>query len=244
MANQTLGRCMVEERLTGEQVLELDLLLADPQRWPKALFEGWQLPSGSLPATMRSWGAIQLGIAWCEERGIPMPKRGMQHHYDKHVVVLPYTPDDLVVRGEAESPVAPTTRAVVPAGPSTYIDLYRKGIAVGIKALDLLLSRVEKMEQENKDIPIDLLMNLGNLGTKLATSQAGIVSRGFDLARQKEEELEGFRAGSAPEVSPRFGDHRVRVIEGEARPIVDRGRADRRAYNERAEQDGSPPLPA
>jgi hypothetical protein len=36
---------------------------------------------------------------------------------------------------------------------------------------------------------------------------------------------------------------RVRVIEGETRAVVDRGRADRQEYNERARQEGSPLLP-
>lgn len=237
------GRCAVEERLTDEQVIELNLLLADPRRWPRHIFEGWKVAEGSVPATMKSWGAVQLGIAWCEERGIPMAKRQMQNHYERHVPILPDTPDDFAVRGAAaDSPGA--SRAVVPTTPMTYLDVYTKGLTVGGRALDLLLEKIERMVANNETPPTDLLLQVTRLGVQLATSQAGILAKGIDMNREKEEEIAGFRAGAGPEPSPRFGDHRVRVIEGEARPVVDRGRADRREYNEKAAEDGSPILPA
>lgn len=233
-------RCQVESRLTAEQQLELDTLLADPTRWPKAIFEGWKLPPGSLPATMRSWGAVRLGIAWFEERSIPISKRQMQFHYEQHVPIIPYTPDDVVARA---TPPDAAGRTIVPASPTTYLEVYQKGLAVGSRALDLLMHKVEAMVAHGDTVPTDLLMQLGNLGVKLATSQAGIISRGFDMARQKEEEMAGFRVGANGEVSPRMQSTRVRVIEGETRAVVDRGRADRQEYNERARQEGSPLLP-
>jgi len=247
--SRTIKVCAVEQRLTAAQLLEVDLLLADPAKWPKTVFEGWKLPAGTPMGTMRTWGAVQMGLAWFRDHGIPCDKGKMQRHYELHVPILPLNPDDFVVRGIADTPhptgPAAVEKRVVPTNPTAYIELYQKGIEVGTRALDLLLARVEAMVAHGDIPPTDLLMQMGNLGAKLATSQAGIVSRGFDLARQKEEEMEGFRSGSAPEVeSLRFGDYRIHVIEGEARAVVDRGRADRRKYNEKARQDGSPTLPA
>lgn len=238
--------CVVEGRLSESEVLELDMLLADPGQWPKAIFEGWHVPRGSLPAAMRSWGAVSVGLAFMAAHGhSDVSKRQMQSHYERHVPILPSSPDDIVAKGVAAEHLPPSAgRAVIPTTPATYIDMYQKGLAVGSRALDLLMERVERIVEAGDLPPTDLLLALGKLGTQLATSQAGIVSRGFDLARQKEEELAGFREGSAPEPSLRFGDHRIRVIEGEARPVVDRGHGDRLEYNERARQEGSPTLPA
>lgn len=239
-------RCIVEERLTEGQGIELDILLADPSRWPRAIFEGWKLPEGSLPATMRTWGAIEVGLNFMADRGhTDVTRRQMQNHYEKHVPILPENPDDIVARGvAAEDPQGSTPRHLVPTEPTTYIQLYQKGLALGGRAIDLMIERLDRLEPD-ESLSLKTLMDIANLGAKFATSQAGIVAKGIDITREKEEELDAFRLGDGgEEPSPRFGNHRVRVIEGEARPIVDRGRADRRAYNEKAAQDGSPTLPA
>lgn len=239
--------CVVEERLDAAGVLDLNLLLADPSRWPRAIFAGWKVPAGSLPATMRTWGAIEVGLQFMADQGMTdVTRRQMQAHYERHVPLLPDTPDDLALRGvAADDPQATTPRHLVPVNPTTYQEAYQKGLALGGKAMDMMIARLQEAEDAGDVIPMRTLMDLAQLGAKFATSQAGIVAKGIDINREKEEELEGFRQGVVPDgASPRFGDHRIHVIDGEARPVVDRGRADRQAYNARAEQDGSPKLPA
>lgn len=233
--------CHIEATLGREASLELDIMLADPKRWPKAIFEGWQLPPGPMPMSMRSWGGIKVGLEWCRSRGFEFTSSQMNRHYREHVPIVPYTPDDFVAKG-AET--AKTGLPAVPDDPITYMQVYQNGLRVGNRALDLLQRRVDELIADDKDVPTQLLLKLADLGTKLATSQASIMARGMDLSRQQDDEIEGFRAGSAPLPSERLGHHRIRVIEGEPRPVADQGPADRAKYNERAKQEGSPTLPS
>lgn len=239
------NRCAVCMKLEAADLMELDILLADRSRWPAALFEGWKLPQGSLPATMRAWGATEVGLNWLADHGHPDFKRTqVQRHYELHVPILPDSPDDLVMRGQAETANPNQQRALIPTEPSTYRDMYSRGVNVGTRALALLEDRLEELARSGDVIPTSLLLDVAKLGSKFAVSQAQIMAKGMDMNREAEKELEGFRAGSGPEPSPRFGDHRIHVVDGEARPVVDRGRADRIRYNEKAEQDGSTKLPA
>ena len=236
-----LVRCAVEEKLGPELALELDMFLADPSKWPKAIFDGWKLPPGPMPTRFRSWGAVKLGLEWLRSRDIAVSKLQMARHYREHVPIVPYGPSDFVDKALSDPPAG---RAIVPTNLITYQEVYQKGLKVGSKALDLLLARVEEIEHAGGTVPQDLLLKLADLGTKLATSQASILARGLDLAREKDDEIEGFRSGSAPLPSERINGTRVRVIEGEARPVVDRGPADRQHYSKRARQEGSPTLPS
>lgn len=239
------NRCAVCMKLAAADLLELDMLLADRSRWPAALFEGWKLPEGSLPATMRAWGATEVGLNWLAEHGHADFKRPqVQRHYELHVPILPESPDDVVARGMADAGNGNQQRQVVPTNPSTYRDMYQRGVNVGARALELLGDRLETIAASGEPIPTSLLLDVAKLGSKFAVSQAQIVAKGIDMDREREAELEGFRSGSGPEPSPRFGDHRIHVIDGEARPVVDRGRADRREFNKGAAEDGSPRLPA
>jgi hypothetical protein len=69
-------------------------------------------------------------------------------------------------------------------------------------------------------------------------SQAAIRAAGKRFGEADEDENDSFRGGD--DISNRIGSHRVRVIDGEQRPVRDRGLTDRTIYNERAAMEGSP----
>jgi hypothetical protein len=128
-----------------------------------------------------------------------------------------------------------------PIDPVAYLRYYAKGVQLGIRGLEIMQKQLEKMVAEDKPIPLDILKSIIDTGSKLATSQAGIKARGVEL--HKVEEDDAFRLAD-PGASPRFGDSRVRTIEGESVVITDRGPADRREYNEKAGAEGRDRLPA
>jgi hypothetical protein len=233
--------CAVEDKLGREASLELDIMLADPKRWPKAIFEGWQLPPGPMPATMRTWGAQKIGLEWCRARDVDVTKAQMARHIRDHVPIVPYTPEDFVVKG-GDPRDKPSD--LVPHDPISFLQVFQNGLRVGNKALEMLLKRVEEAETAGEALPTQLLLKLADLGAKLATSEASIRTRGAAMSDSGNDELEGFRSGSAPLPSERIGHQRIRVIDGEARPVRDEGPTDRARFNERAREEGSPTLPS
>lgn len=239
----TAGSCQVEKRLGLEQSIELDAFLADPSKWPAAIFEGWDLPPGPLPGNFRQWGAVKLGLEWCETRGETFSRRVMERHVNIHVPVLAFTPQDFAVKGTDSTVEGPRPLPAIAGNSVSFMDVYQKGLAVGHRALDLLQKRIDALEAEGKPVPIELALKLADLGIKLATSEASIRARGAMLAGQQDDDIEGFRSGSAPLPSQRMGHSRIRVVDGVSTPIRDEGPADRSQYSARARQEGSPELP-
>jgi hypothetical protein len=243
------GFCAVENALGMEASLELDAYLADPTGWPAATWpKGFKVPR-VLPASMRQWGAVTIGLAWCADRGVQVSKKQMDRHVREHVPWVVMSPEQVAELGTDLSsntrdlPAERTKSAVDLANPITYQRLYTRGLAIGDRSLELLAERIEEMVESGVPPSTDLLTKLADLGTKLAMSQASLILRGIGR-QEREDEIEGFRSGSSPLPSERFGDHRVRVVEGVARPVVDRGPSDRVEYNKRAAQEGSPRLPS
>lgn len=241
--------CPVEDALGMKKALELDAYLADPSGWPKGTFpKGFKVPR-ILPTSMRLWGATKLGIAWCQNEGIhTITKRQMQTHVREHVPFIIAVPSDAVEAAMVEDDgrravPAKQRRDVDLSNPITYQQVYLRGLALGDRAMELLAARIEKIIEDGGEVDTQTLMKIADLGSKMAQSQASLIIRGIGR-QERDDEIEGFRAGTQPLPSERFGDHRIRVIEGMSRPIVDRGPADRQQYNERAEQEGSPTLPS
>jgi hypothetical protein len=100
---------------------------------------------------------------------------------------------------------------------------------------------VERMDGETQPSNA-LLLQVANIGTRLAHAQAAIVTRGMRFVMEDDDAIGGFMGED--ETSPRFGSYRVRTIEGVRVPVRDEGPADRRKYNERAREEGSVELPA
>lgn len=260
-AQRLSANCHVCASLPAPRLIELNALLADPAEWPKNLLDGWDVPARAMPARMREWGGVELGIDILRQLGVKCTKAQMARHFTLHVAHVVKNPDEVgqVARmGTAPPPGSPADLAIRRAAddvsvqvvdtlpvirPRMFVDYYAKGIQLGVFALETLQARIRKMQQEGKEVPDATLWKLADLGSKLAQHQASLVARGQRATEADDDEVGGFRDSAAPLPSERFGNLRIREVDGERRPIVDEGRADRIDYNERARQEGGPLLP-
>lgn len=245
-AGQSYGTtCAVCRTVDAGDLIELDLLMGDAARWPSTVWGIFKPPKGHLTPASQRFGAISMARQFLEPKGYEFTDKQLRNHYRYDVVVVASSVEDLVNRGLIEAgsrkPGAMTTTAdkIDAAAFLTYFD---KGIKLGNRALELLEARVDKMVAENQEIPLSMLKMLAEYGLKLSTTQAQIKARGMTLGEVDDED-EGFRAGSGVP-SHRIGHARIRVIDGEARPVADEGPADRAHYNEGAEQEARTKLPA
>lgn len=229
----------------GPELLELNSLLADPSLWPKNILADWIIPKGALPATIRQFGGIGTGMEWLADHGFPtVTRKAMEHHFNTHVVHIAKTDADTEQLGKMATIKGDPSLAIIPQmRPNLFIDYYSQGIQLGVYALERLRADVIAVEEAGEKVPQRTLWQLAELGAKLAMSQAAMLARGSKI-EETGDEMAGFRAGEAPLPSQKFGDHRVRTIDGEARPVTDRGKADRDTYNKRAKQEGSPTFDA
>lgn len=235
--------CRVCERVDQFDLIELDTLMGDPSAWPASVWGNvFEKPSGDLPASYRRFGAVEMGLEWINQKGYTgVDRTAVRRHYRYDVPKIATTPSELVATGLIARGNART--AVAKLNPLAYLTYYNTGIEVGIEGLNLLHARIEELKSRNLEVPLALIKMALDAGLKLATSQAQIKAAGRPFGADDDSD-EGFRAGSDPEPSPRMGHHRIRVIDGEGRPVRDTGPADRAAYNERARQEGSPELPS
>jgi len=241
-------RCRVCQDLDLVELTRFDLLVGDPARWPRTLWQehGWAPPKGLLPPHYRTWGARAVGRDWLDHHGYNHLTDKMLIGHLRHVAKVARRPVDLVdvgvVVGQPALKDDPTPGRAI--DPNAYLAYYAKGVQMGLRGLVLLEKRLDKMEADNVPVPLDLIKMLIDGGAKLATSQAGIRARGQKL--HEDDDADAFRRAASPEPNgevPRIGAHRIRTIEGELRPVTDRGMNDRAAYNERAREEGNPELP-
>lgn len=223
---------------------ELDARMGNPLTWPSTLFDGSILPKpvGTLNPRIRRWGALQVGMHYLEQvvplaeaKHYPVPMVTLRRHYRSHLSTVGAEPSELIAAGIIEQGGLPVIEDAI--DPSAYLRLYSKAIRLGLRGLDQLARRAKEYEDRGELVPMELVKMMLDNGVKLAASQAQITARG-KMAAPDDDGNEGFRAGSEPLPSPRMGDHRVRVVDGEARAIVDRGPADREKFIERAAQQG------
>jgi len=235
--------CRVCNALPVSELVKFNLLLADPQEWPKTVFADFKAPPGTLPAKMRNWGGIAYGLELLTEYGITgISRTSMQRHFQRHVPHLATTPaamDEIgkmmLGPGASKSTIMPMIR------PRQFADYYGTAIQLGLYALEKLRDNIIKVEEAGGSIDQKELMQLVKLGAEMSKSQAGLFAR-HAAGQETDDELRGFRDGSAPLPSERFRDKRIRVINGKSVPVTDRGRADRKKYNGRAAQEGSPQI--
>lgn len=239
--------CAVCSTVGREQRLELDLLMGDPARWPAAVWGVFDAPDGpDVPPAMREWGALEVGQQWLAENGYGdiAAKAAVRDHYERHVPLVPTTPDQLVAAGVIASGGNPADVPDSTRDPLAFLRYYSKGLAVGQKGLELLQAHVEQLQQKKAEVPLALIKMMVDVGAKLAVSQATI------RARQKsqpddDDGDEAFRTrpGADDEAAgPRFDHTRIRKVDGESRPVHDEGPKDREHYNERARQEGGQAL--
>lgn len=238
-------KCHVCTILPGPELLELNFLLADPAKWPSNILADWIIPRGAMPGAIRQFGGTATGIAWMKDHGFPdITKSQMEYHFDVHVVHIAETKADVEQLGKMVTAKGDPSLAIIPQmRPNLFVDYYATGIQLGVYALEKLRADIIAMEEAHVEIPPRTLWQMAELGAKLAMSQAAMFARGSKI-EETGDEMAGFRAGEAPLPSQKFGDHRIRTIDGEARPVTDRGTADRRTYNKRAKQEGSPTFDA
>lgn len=242
--NQT--GCPICDGLPPGDLIELDMLMGDATRWPVTVWGIFDPPKGAPNALRMRFGARNIARDWLAEHGYgPFSDLHINRHYRYDVPVIAASAADLFNRGliEQQQGNAPGAMANVEAiDPKAFLTYFNRGIALGNRGLELLATRIEKMVRDDVEVPLALLKMMTELGGKLATTQATLQARGMRMNDDDDTE-EGFRAGSAPLPSERIGHHRIRVVDGVSRPIVDEGPADREHFSERSKAEGGPGLP-
>lgn len=235
--------CAVCNSLPPGDLVELDLIMSDPLRWPVTIWGMFKPPQGSLPISYRRMGAMRMGRGWLDEHGWSgqFSNGQLRTHLRYDVPVLSTDVDELIARGLVAQTTAANSRPGSSSDaidPLAYIKLYNKGIELGLRGLDLLATRIEGMIARGDEVPLPLIKMITDAGIKLAQSQASIKAARRPFGNEDGDENDAFRGGD--DISPKMGHHRVRTIAGERRPVVDEGMADRARYNERAAHEGSP----
>lgn len=236
--------CKVCQTLLPGELVELDLILGDPLRWPATVWGAFSPPEGSLPASYRKFGMIRMGEEFLMAHGYEIRRPSLVRHVERDVPILAVDVDELLAKGLIA--MAPPGQVVTgstlgqPIDPLAFVTFFQKGIDIGMKGLDLLLARITDMEARGEEVPLSIITKIIDTGTKLASSQAAIRAAGKPFGSGEDDLNDGFRGGD--DISPRFDGVRVRVIDGQKRPVADEGPADRAHYNARARQEGSPEL--
>ncbi len=237
----TERRCLVCARLAPNELAMFDELLGDPTRWPRNVWGAVRPPEGMLPGNYRSFGAIATGLWWLSEHGYQDIRRtSVQSHYRRHVIPKPVETEALVEAGIVGAPAI--VNPSEPVDPRRFLIYYAKGVDVGIKALEEIARQLDNLAANGRDAPLTLLRIAADLGRSVAVSQASIRAAGKHIGDEEDDdEFRGAATGERELVRP-AKDFAVREIEGEARPVLDKGRADRERYNERARKEGAPLL--
>jgi hypothetical protein len=235
-----LTGCAVCMAVPPVGLIELDLILADPLRWPATVWGSFTPPVGGLPSTYRRFGAMAMGEAWLAERHpeLGISKVQLRRHLEQDVPPQAADLDGLVARGLVSRGEGESASMPQKLDPLAYMRLFNKGILLAERSVDLMSQRIEHAEALGEEVPAAQLERLASLGIGLAKTQALIIAKGQRIGEASDED-DGFRA---KEASPRMGHSRVRQIEGENRPVHDEGQADRDHYNERARDEGSPTI--
>jgi len=238
----TDGVCRVCAMPT-KQLVELDILLATPpEELDAKLFGDLEIPPPDLPAEWQRFGVIRKAQVWLEERGHKFARATLIAHYNKHVTAEAIPSDsDRALREGTLADGSATPRAPEPLKMAIeYHKFFRTGMQVGHTALTLILAKLEDTEKPPSQA---MLMAAANLGAGLAKAQAAIVTKGMRFVLEDDGAIEGFASDDEDDPSQRFGSYRIRTIEGERRPVLDEGPADRAAYNDKAKESGAPLLP-
>ncbi len=236
--------CAICSRLRPEELLELDLLVGDPTRWPSTVWGIFNPPRGGLPASYRRFGAVRMGRDWLDRHGYAdMPTVTLRRHVRFDVVHKATDTADLVELGVI---AVSDSRTRIPVNPqidaTAVIEYFNAGVQMGGAALRMAAERINAMADAGIPIDTKTLLEMAKLGTRLATTQASLQVRGAKFTHGGEDEDEHWRGSADNLPSTRIQHHRIRNIDGEVRPVLDEGPADREDYNERARREGSPLL--
>lgn len=232
--------CRICDTLAPGDLVELDAILGDPTRWPKTVFGIFDPPrTGTLPASYRRFGAMNMGREWLANHPeyANITEGILRKHLRYDVPVLEVDAAALVERGLVAAADGRSDRSLAgqPIDALAYVAYYNEGIRVGRRGLQLLEQRIDDIVKRKEEVPLALIKMAMDAGLKLSMSQAAIKAAGKRFEGSEEDEDDAFRA-AADEQQPsmRVGHHRIRTIDGEARPVVDMGPTDRQRYNEHA----------
>lgn len=246
MGQRAGDRCGICDTLDPVELTRYDLIVGDPARWPRTLWKenGWEPPKGLLPPHYRAWGQNRVGRDWLDSHGYNDISESLIKGHMRHVARVARRPVELadvgLISGQPVTKDIPNPRSV---DPNAYLAYYAAGVRVGIRGLALLERRIDAIEKADKEVPLDLIKMMVDAGSRLATSQAQIRSRGMKMGEDSDDDA--FRRAASPEDNgevTRIGHIRIRTIDGEARPVTDDGLGDRTDYNERAAREGNPGL--
>lgn len=227
--------CRVCTTMPPMQVAELDTLMGDPRRWNLDTAYGAMLPARLTPAS-RKLGAVNVGVEWVREQGyVEIAKRDVLRHYVNHTPIVASTLEEYAAFALAGDPRSP--RNTRPTGILAVGEVYNRGIDLANMSLQLLQARMEDRMRRGEHVESAELMAYAEYGAKLAASAAGLKRQGASPFGKESEINAGFRGGEgAP--GPRIAHTRLRVVDGESRPVIDEGPKDRAEYNARALAEG------
>lgn len=240
MSTNPQGWCAVCARLSPSQLLELDAIIGDPAGWPVTVWAMFEPPKGGLPASYRRYGAQRMGREWLDAHGYEkIGDPALRKHIRFDVAHVARDAADLVKLGIIRQ-ATPATR--IPTNPTidgaAFIRYFNSGIQMGEAAQRLLAERINAAIESGEVPDTKLVMKLADMGASFARTQAALMVRGLKFG-QDENEDDAFRGPEDELPSERIRDHRIRTINGERRPVLDKGSVDRERYRKRAEQEGS-----
>jgi hypothetical protein len=231
----TAQSCRVCRTLPALQTVELDGLMGDPQRWNIDVAYGALTPQRFSPSA-RKIGAVNVGLRWAHDHGYQMLNRAdILRHYTRHTPLIAHTLEEYAEFAVVGDPSSRHRRVVGLAGVG---EVYNKAVDLGVMSLTLLIARLEERIRRGETVPSAELMAYAEYGAKLAISAAGLRRSGASPFGGERGAYEGFRGGEGAPGPKISRDVRMRTINGESRPVIDRGPKDRAAYNARAELEG------
>lgn len=233
--------CAICSRLTSRELLELDSVVGDPAAWPSTVWGIFDPPKGPMSVSYRRYGAQRMGREWLDKHGYgDLSNYVLRRHIRYDVAHVARDTAELVAVGILRSSQGSVTK--IPEAPTidsgAFIRYFNSGIIMGEAAHRLLAETINKTIEAG-DIPDPkLVMKLADMGASFARTQAGLVAKGLKFG-EAENEDDAFRGSADSLPSERIGGVRIRTIDGERRPVRDKGRKDRDGYNKRAKEEGS-----
>jgi len=232
--------CDVCNKLSPMQLLELDTVIGDPAGWPVTIWALFEPPTGGLPASYRRFGAQRMGREWLDKHGYASITDGrLRTHIRFDVAHIAHNVSDLVklglIRKTNTQTRIPTNSTIDGAA---FIRYFNSGIQMGEAAQRLLAERINAAIESGEEADTRLVMKLADMGAAFARTQATLMAKGLKFGQDANDD-DAFRGAPEDLPSPRIGHNRIRTIDGERRPVLDQGPADRERHRKRAEQEGS-----
>lgn len=234
------GACQICDTLPPQKLMELDAIIGDPAAWPITIWGIFEPPKGQLSASYRRHGATAMARDWLDREGIKwITMQTIRKHVRFDVVHIPRDASDLIQLGIVAE--AGTQRTRIPTAPTidagAFIRYFNAGIQMGEAATRLLAERINAMIERGEEPDPKLVMKLADMGAAFARSQAALMARGLKFGEEEDDDA-AFMGSDEERPGPRIGHSRVKMVDGERRPVHDEGPADRAKHRKRREAEG------